>query len=239
MIASARALPASIIGRASGIEHGTTSTPPAIMSCMPGAAPFDGTQGSAFGSMPCSFSRPAIARCQMPPWPVPEAFIFPGLALIAARRSLTDLYGESLRTLIAAGSTLKGCFSSFSSSTPMMRAVASVPPPAPHGTMSCTGRCGYCACAVAAAASSSAAISVLMALLLGDAGIVADEFGLRPRIPGSRIFLLEVCMNAPAEAAVAGLSLKDPKLLREQCYIDGRWVDADSRNTIAVHDPAT
>src|SRR5437660_349815 len=46
-------------------------------------------------------------------------------------------------------------------------------------------------------------------------------------------------MNAPAEAAVRSLSLKDPKLLREQCYIDGKWVDADSRNTIAVHNPAT
>src|SRR5437588_3539213 len=46
-------------------------------------------------------------------------------------------------------------------------------------------------------------------------------------------------MNAPAEAAVRSLSLKDPKLLCEQCYIDGKWVDADSRNTIAVHNPAT
>ena len=46
-------------------------------------------------------------------------------------------------------------------------------------------------------------------------------------------------MNAPAEAAVRSLSLKDPKLLREQCYIDGKWLDADSRNTIAVHNPAT
>src|SRR5438093_1848081 len=45
-------------------------------------------------------------------------------------------------------------------------------------------------------------------------------------------------MNAPAEA-VASLSLKDRKLLREQCYIDGKWLDADSRNTIAVHNPAT
>src|SRR5437667_38982 len=33
----------------------------------------------------------------------------------------------------------------------MMRAVASVPPPAPQGTISWTGRCGYCACAAAAA----------------------------------------------------------------------------------------
>src|SRR5713101_6077169 len=84
MMASARTLPASIIERASGIEQGTTSTPPATMSCKPGAAPFEGTQGSALGSTPWSFRRPAIARCQMPPWPVPEAFNFPGLDLIAA-----------------------------------------------------------------------------------------------------------------------------------------------------------
>src|SRR5690349_5853313 len=46
-------------------------------------------------------------------------------------------------------------------------------------------------------------------------------------------------MNAPAVAAVAGLSLKDTKLLREQCYIDVKWLAADSRNTIAVHKPAS
>ena len=56
-----------------------------------GAAPLDGTHGSAFGSMPCCFSRPAIARCQMPPCPVPEAFILPGFALIAESSSFTDL----------------------------------------------------------------------------------------------------------------------------------------------------
>jgi succinate-semialdehyde dehydrogenase / glutarate-semialdehyde dehydrogenase len=44
-------------------------------------------------------------------------------------------------------------------------------------------------------------------------------------------------MNAPA--VVAGLSLKDSKLLREQCYIDGRWVDADGGKTFPVHNPAT
>ena len=32
--------------------------------------------------------------------------------------------------------------------------------------------------------------------------------------------------------------LKDPSLLREQCYIDGEWVDADSGKTIDVTDPA-
>jgi len=35
------------------------------------------------------------------------------------------------------------------------------------------------------------------------------------------------------------LQLKDPTLLRQQSYIDGQWVDADSRGTIDVHNPAT
>jgi succinate-semialdehyde dehydrogenase/glutarate-semialdehyde dehydrogenase len=55
---------------------------------------------------------------------------------------------------------------------------------------------------------------------------------------GSKIFLLEVRMNAPAEA-VASLALKDRKLLREQCYIDGAWFDADSGKSTPVHNPAT
>src|SRR5438552_15771367 len=46
-------------------------------------------------------------------------------------------------------------------------------------------------------------------------------------------------MNAPAQAGLAALSLKDTKLFREQCYIDGGWADAGERNTIAVHNPAT
>src|SRR5437762_5921148 len=46
-------------------------------------------------------------------------------------------------------------------------------------------------------------------------------------------------MNAPAQAGLAALSLKDPQLFREQCYIDGAWADADARKTIAVHNPAT
>jgi hypothetical protein len=38
---------------------------------------------------------PAIARCQMPPWPVPEAFSLPaGLALMAAMASLQGLVGR-------------------------------------------------------------------------------------------------------------------------------------------------
>ena len=34
------------------------------------------------------------------------------------------------------------------------------------------------------------------------------------------------------------IQLSDPSLLREQCYIDGAWVDADDRATIEVRDPA-
>lgn len=35
------------------------------------------------------------------------------------------------------------------------------------------------------------------------------------------------------------LTLKDPALLRQQCYIDGNWQDADQKNTINVTNPAT
>src|SRR6185295_17093743 len=127
--------------------------------------------------------------------------------------------------------TLNGCFSSFSSSVPMIRAVASVPPPAPQGTISCTGRCGYCAWVAAATSDSNTASSVLIDLLPVGAIILTT--------PGSKIFLLEVRMNAPAQAGLASLNLKDAKLFREQCYIDGRWADADEKKTTAVHNPAS
>jgi succinate-semialdehyde dehydrogenase/glutarate-semialdehyde dehydrogenase len=35
------------------------------------------------------------------------------------------------------------------------------------------------------------------------------------------------------------LNLKDPSLLRQQCYVDGAWCDADSGATIDVSNPAT
>src|SRR5258708_28951830 len=34
------------------------------------------------------------------------------------------------------------------------------------------------------------------------------------------------------------MKLTDAKLFRQQCYIDGAWVDADGRGTIAVENPA-
>ncbi len=35
------------------------------------------------------------------------------------------------------------------------------------------------------------------------------------------------------------MKLKDSALLREQCFVDGRWTPADSGGTLAVHNPAT
>src|SRR5215218_2703320 len=32
--------------------------------------------------------------------------------------------------------------------------------------------------------------------------------------------------------------LKDMSLFRQQCYIDGQWVDADDKSTLAVNNPA-
>src|SRR6187455_697848 len=46
-------------------------------------------------------------------------------------------------------------------------------------------------------------------------------------------------MNAPKQAGLPPLALKDPKLFREQCYLDGAWIGADSKKTFAVHNPAT
>ncbi|HXV08658.1 MAG TPA: aldehyde dehydrogenase family protein, partial [Burkholderiales bacterium] len=44
-------------------------------------------------------------------------------------------------------------------------------------------------------------------------------------------------MNAPREKFA--LPLKDEKLFRQQCYVDGQWADADSKQTIVVSNPAT
>src|SRR2546427_469954 len=46
-------------------------------------------------------------------------------------------------------------------------------------------------------------------------------------------------MNDPKISGIAALNLKDPSLFRQQCYIDGRWADADSRKSIPVNNPAT
>ena len=43
-------------------------------------------------------------------------------------------------------------------------------------------------------------------------------------------------MLTPVKPAI---KLKDMSLFRQQCYIDGRWTDADDGKTIAVYNPAT
>jgi succinate-semialdehyde dehydrogenase/glutarate-semialdehyde dehydrogenase len=45
-------------------------------------------------------------------------------------------------------------------------------------------------------------------------------------------------MNAP-ELRPAPPKLSDPKLLRQQCYVDGAWIDADDGKTLPVTNPAT
>jgi succinate-semialdehyde dehydrogenase / glutarate-semialdehyde dehydrogenase len=40
-------------------------------------------------------------------------------------------------------------------------------------------------------------------------------------------------------APAVGLKLEDPALLREQCYVDGAWLDASGGATLPVHNPAT
>ena len=40
-------------------------------------------------------------------------------------------------------------------------------------------------------------------------------------------------------AGAAALKLEDPALLREQCYVNGAWLDAPGSTTIPVHNPAT
>ena len=34
------------------------------------------------------------------------------------------------------------------------------------------------------------------------------------------------------------VQLKDMGLFRQQCYINGQWVDADDKSTLAVYNPA-
>jgi succinate-semialdehyde dehydrogenase/glutarate-semialdehyde dehydrogenase len=45
-------------------------------------------------------------------------------------------------------------------------------------------------------------------------------------------------MNAVVKDRSAVSSLKDPRIFHERCYIDGQWVDADSRGRIEVDNPA-
>src|SRR6188472_823048 len=44
---------------------------------------------------------------------------------------------------------------------------------------------------------------------------------------------------APDTIERSAIALKDPSLLRQQCYVDGRWIDADDGGSMPVVDPAT
>jgi succinate-semialdehyde dehydrogenase / glutarate-semialdehyde dehydrogenase len=44
---------------------------------------------------------------------------------------------------------------------------------------------------------------------------------------------------APDTLERSSLSLKDPSLLRQQCYVDGQWIGADAGGSMPVIDPAT
>jgi len=46
-------------------------------------------------------------------------------------------------------------------------------------------------------------------------------------------------MNAPSRAGLPALPLKDPKLFREQCYLDGAWQGAAGGKSFRVHNPAS
>ncbi len=46
-------------------------------------------------------------------------------------------------------------------------------------------------------------------------------------------------MNAPAQAGLPAFPLKDPKLWRTQCYIDGEWLAAESARSFPITNPAT
>ena len=44
---------------------------------------------------------------------------------------------------------------------------------------------------------------------------------------------------APDTIERSPLTLKDPLLLRQQCYVDGEWISADDAGSIPVINPAT
>ena len=45
--------------------------------------------------------------------------------------------------------------------------------------------------------------------------------------------------NTVTHPAATGVALKDPRLFREACYIDGAWMTSPTGATINVDNPAT
>src|SRR6185436_4264402 len=57
-------------------------------------------------------------------------------------------------------------------------------------------------------------------------------------IPSSPFFRPGVAMAAVVQDRSTSLSLKDPQLLRQQAYVNGAWIDSDSKKRIDVDNPA-
>jgi succinate-semialdehyde dehydrogenase/glutarate-semialdehyde dehydrogenase len=52
------------------------------------------------------------------------------------------------------------------------------------------------------------------------------------------VFLLSTEDAAMQQKVKPAVQLKDMSLFRQQCYVDGVWVDADDKATLSVHNPA-
>jgi hypothetical protein len=99
-------LPASISDLASGSEDAVASTPPATISCRPGAAPFEGTKVTFMGSIFWLTSNRPKPVCQDPPSGPPVEIRTVSPFFSASSRSARVLYLESAGTCTAAGSKL-------------------------------------------------------------------------------------------------------------------------------------
>ena len=81
----------------------------------------------------------------------------------------------------------------------------------------------------------------LMVPLWGDARFRGGAFRHRPRL--AKAYPAPYLSVNPAAVPRAGwedaMQLKDQKLFRQQCYIDGEWVERRQRRTIPVTNPAT
>ena len=95
MMARLRALPASIIARASGTEQVTRSRPPAARSCIAGAAPFERHPGDVVG-LQAHRLQPADQR------EMPDAALAGAGGLELAGRRRLDRVGELLDGLVGA-----------------------------------------------------------------------------------------------------------------------------------------
>src|SRR5262245_54445430 len=122
--------------------------------------------------------------------------------------------------------TLKGCLSSFSNTAATMRAVASVPPPAPHGQTMVTGRLGQ-ACARAAPSPSVAA---------APAAPLAASTSRRVYVLMGRLLLaLFDCRKHSATGARVNLALRMALSPNERGQGDGKDDNADRDEIQRAH----